>query len=69
MQTSPIPFPDGFLGVNGDIEPLQNVGHIRRDTLPCHRFDLAAVLIKFLLEVIDAADRRIQRFLDRKSVV
>ena len=60
--------PDGLLGVNRNVEPLQNVGHGCRDTFPCHRFDLAVVLVKLLLEIIDAADRLVQRFLHHLGV-
>ena len=64
----PVPFSDGLLNINRNAEPLQNVGHSDSNTIPGHRFDLAVVLVKLLLEIIDAADRLIQRFLYYFSV-
>ena len=59
----PISFSNSLLYINRDVEPFQNVGHGNADAITRHRFDLAVVLVKFLLEIIDAADCLIQCFL------
>ena len=38
------------------------------NTIPRHRFNLAIVFKEFILKIVDAADRLIQRFLHHFSV-
>ena len=64
----PISFADSFFSINGDVKPLQNIGHSNSYTVSRHRFDLAAVLVKFLLKIIDAADRFVQFLLHRFGI-
>ena len=70
MLTSvPCGGPNAHIGVQSPFalilstEPLQNVGNGVSNTIPGHRFNLTVVFIKFILKIIDAADRLIQRVL------
>ena len=51
--------------IRDSAKPLQNVGHGCRDTFPCHRFDLAVVLVKHLLENGETDTEVVQETLDK----
>ncbi len=52
----PIPFPNGLLRIDRNAKPIQNVAYSFLNTVAGHRFNLAAALVKFLLQVIERAN-------------
>ena len=60
----PVSFPDGFLCIDRDVEPFENVGHSFGDTFTSDCLNLAVVLVKVLLKVIDSTDCLVQCFLN-----